>query len=301
MGQRAEARKVAQPSVGGLRDPWENFDNPDLLTRVFGTLSVVIALETYLSYPAVGLLAGLVIGLTGMGGGVLLTPIMVIGLGVPANVAVSNDLLISLLVKPFGSFTHHRAGTVRRDVVRRLVIGSVPAAFVGSVVMNLLLDGNAEIIKLLIGVTLSLAAAAMVARMIVGRRSSIQPDDGDVGQARAVATIAVGVVGGVLVGITSVGSGSLMLVLLTWLYPRLTGRELVGTDLAQAIPLVASAVVGHLLFGDIRLSIVAPVVLGAIPGVLLGSRFSSRMPDGVLRPVLAVLVGASGLRLAGVI
>ena len=111
----------------------------------------------------------------------------------------------------------------------------------------------------------------------------------------------VGVLGGLLVGITSVGSGSLMLVMLTWLYPRMSGRELVGTDLAQAIPLVAAAVVGHLLFGDVRMSIVLPVVLGAIPGVIVGSRFSSRMPDGVLRPVLAVLVGASGLKLGGLL
>lgn len=265
----------------------------------------MLALSTAVSYPAVGVLAGMVIGLTGMGGGVLLTPVMVLVLKVPANVAVANDLLISLIVKPFGTFAHHRAGTVRRDIVRRLVLGSVPAAFLGAVVVNIWLDGDTETIKLMIGITLSLAAAAMVARILVPHAppSVDGVDDGTKPTAGwlPAATVAVGALGGLLVGITSVGSGSLMLVLLTWLYPRLTGRELVGTDLTQAIPLVASAVVGHLLFGDIRLSIVVPVVLGAIPGVLVGSRLSSRMPDGALRPVLAVLVGASGLRLAGVI
>ena len=118
------------------------------------------AIDTFISYPAVGVLAGLVIGLTGMGGGVLLTPVMVLVLKVPADVAVANDLLISLLVKPFGTVAHHRAGTVRRDIVRRLVIGSVPAAFLGAVVVNVWLDGDTHTITLMIGITLSLAAAA---------------------------------------------------------------------------------------------------------------------------------------------
>ena len=261
----------------------------------------MLALSHLISYPLVGVLAGLAIGLTGMGGGVLLTPIMVLVLKVPANVAVSNDLLISLIVKPFGTVAHQRAGTVRRDIVLRLVVGSVPAAFVGAVLANTALDGDVGALKTMIGVTLLLSAAAMALRMVVRRERHT------VGAAKVMsahltaATGAIGVIGGVLVGITSVGSGSLMLVLLTWLHPRLTSRELVGTDLAQAIPLVASAVLGHLIFGDIRMSIVLPVVLGAIPGVLVGSRFSSRMPDGALRPVLTVLVGASGLRLAGLI
>ena len=112
-------------------------------------------------------------------------------------------------------------------------------------------------------------------------------------------TVAIGVVGGLLVGMTSVGSGSLMLVLLSALYPTLASRTLVGTDLAQAIPLVAAAALGHLLFGDIRLSIVAPVLVGAFPGVWLGSRWSVRMPEVALRPTLLVLVGASGLRMVG--
>lgn len=158
----------------------------------------------------------------------------------------SNDLLISLAVKPVGVFAHGKAGTVRRDIVWRLACGSVPAAFVGALLL-------------------------------------------------------IGIVGGLLVGMTSVGSGSLMLVLLSLLYPTLSSRSLVGTDLAQAIPLVASAVAGHLLFGDIRLSIVLPVLLGALPGVWLGSHWSVKMPDHALRPMLMLLVGASGLRLVGVL
>lgn len=242
-----------------------------------------------------GVLAGLAIGLTGMGGGVILTPIMVLALGVPAKVAVGNDLLISLLVKPIGAAAHGKAGTVRSDIVRWLVMGSVPAAFIGAAAVNLWMGGDGATLEYVIGVALVVSAAMMVVRMLVhpkGEQSS---------PLRAWPTLVVGVVGGALVGITSVGSGSLMLVLLTWVYPHLSGRQLVGTDLVQAVPLVAAATLGHLVFGDIRMGIVLPVLLGAAPAVWAGSRLSTRMPNKALRPVLTVLVGASGLRLLGVL
>lgn len=258
--------------------------------------SIAAGLPHVVAYPVVGVLAGLAIGLTGMGGGVLLTPIMVLFLGVPANIAVSNDLLISLAVKPVGVIAHGRAGTVRRDIVARLAVGSVPAAFLGAVLVNTWFTGNSARLKYLIGGALLVAAVMMVVRLLSPRRT----DDGRP-PLRAAPTIAIGALGGLLVGMTSVGSGSLMLVLLGALYPTLSSRNLVGTDLAQAIPLVASAVAGHLLFGDIRLSIVLPVLLGALPGVWVGSRWSARMPDRALRPMLLVLVGASGLRLVGVL
>ncbi len=248
-----------------------------------------------LPYALAGLLAGLAIGLTGMGGGVILTPIMVLALGVPAKVAVGNDLLVSLLVKPIGAAAHGKAGTVRTDIVRWLVIGSVPAAFTGAAIVNLWMGGEGDTLEYVIGATLIVSAAMMVVRMIV------HPSGDGSSPLQAWPTLAVGVVGGLLVGITSVGSGSLMLVLLTWIYPHLSGRQLVGTDLVQAVPLVAAATVGHLVFGDVRMSIVLPVLLGAAPGVWAGSRLSTRMPNKALRPVLTVLVGASGLRLLGVL
>ena len=257
---------------------------------------IALALPDALTYPLVGLIAGLAIGLTGMGGGVLLTPIMVLFLGVPPSVAVSNDLLISLAVKPVGAFAHGRAGTVRRDIVVRLAAGSVPAAFIGAVLVNTWFDDSPDQLKYLIGGSLLLATAMMLVRMLSRTRQS-----DDVPSVRALPTVAIGVVGGLLVGMTSVGSGSLMLVLLSLLYPTLASRVLVGTDIAQAIPLVAAATLGHLLFGDIRMSIVLPVLVGAFPGVWLGSRWSVRMPDAALRPTLLILVGASGLRLVGVL
>lgn len=242
-----------------------------------------------------GLVAGLAIGLTGMGGGVILTPIMVLALGVPARVAVGNDLLVSLLVKPIGAAAHGRAGTVRRDIVRWLVVGSVPAAFAGAAAVNVWMSGDGSTLEYVIGGTLVVSAAMMALRM------ALHPDGAGGSPVRPWLTLAVGVVGGVLVGMTSVGSGSLMLVLLTWVYPHLTGRELVGTDLVQAVPLVAAATLGHLVFGEIRMSIVLPVLLGAAPGVWAGSKLSTRMPNRALRPILTVLVGASGLHLLGVV
>lgn len=258
---------------------------------------LAVSLPDVLTYPLVGLIAGLAIGLTGMGGGVLLTPIMVLFLGVPPSVAVSNDLLISLAVKPVGAITHGRAGTVRRDIVWRLAAGSVPAAFLGALLVNTWFAGRDDALKYLIGGTLLVAAAMMVVVRLLSRTTATD----DVPPVRALPTVAIGIAGGLLVGMTSVGSGSLMLVLLSTLYPTLASRTLVGTDLAQAIPLVAAAALGHVLFGDIQMSIVLPVLIGAFPGVWLGSRWSVRMPDIALRPTLLVLVGASGLRLVGVL
>jgi uncharacterized membrane protein YfcA len=117
---------------------------------------------------------------------------------------------------------------------------------------------------------------------------------------RPLPTLAIGVLGGLMVGMTSVGSGSLMIVLLLVLYPGLPLAVLVGTDLVQAIPLVASAALGHLVFGDVKLGLTASLIIGSLPGVYLGARFSSRAPDRVIRPVLAVVLFISGLKLVGV-
>ena len=118
---------------------------------------------------------------------------------------------------------------------------------------------------------------------------------------RIAPTFAIGAAGGFVVGLTSVGSGSLMLVLLSWCYPKLAGPTLVGTDLMQAVPLVASAALGHVIFGDARISLILPVLLGALPGVWLGARLAHLVPELALRPILAVVLGASGLRLIGLI
>ncbi|MDY7103148.1 MAG: sulfite exporter TauE/SafE family protein [Actinomycetota bacterium] len=277
---------------------------------------------------AAGLVVGLAIGLTGVGGGALLTPIVVILLGVPPAAAVSSDVVVSLAVKPVGSAVHMRHGSTRLDITKWLVIGSVPAAFSGVLLLQLIGDNYSDAVKPALGVALVVAAVALVSRAFITRRrahlldetageapgftSGATPTSGTGGTTklldpvtrrspvRPIPTLVVGALGGLLVGLTSVGAGSLMLVLLTVLYPRLTTAELVGTDLVQAVPLVASAAVGHLLFGQVQFDLATSLIIGALPGVYVGARLSSRAPDRVTRPILATLLAASGLKLMGI-
>jgi uncharacterized membrane protein YfcA len=154
-------------------------------------------------------------------------------------------------------------------------------------------------LKVLLGAALLVAATAMTARSLLqASRPAVElpPDQIDV---RPLPTVAVGVAGGLIVGLTSVGSGSLMIVLLLLLYPRLQASSLVGTDLVQAIPLVASAALGHLLFGDFQLGLTSSLLIGALPGVYVGARLSSRAPGHVIRPILVAVLVASALKLLG--
>jgi uncharacterized membrane protein YfcA len=194
---------------------------------------------------------------------------------------------------------------VQWPLVRWLVIGSVPSAFAGVFVLNKLGAGTdvQDRIKVLLGCALLVAAVAMVAKAIVSARAN-----GRRGQVSAVgsrpqtdvkrvATLLIGVAGGFIVGMTSVGSGSLMIVMLLLLYPKLSAKELVGTDLVQAIPLVGSAALSHALFGHVDLGLTGSVLVGSLPGVYIGSRVSSRAPDVVIRPALVVILLASAMKL----
>ena len=249
-----------------------------------------------------GLLVGLTVGVTGMGGGALMTPILVLLFGVDPLAAVSTDVVASLVMKPIGGTVHARRGTVHTGIVRWLALGSVPAAFGGVLLLKTLGDGEAlsAHLQTLLGVTLVVAAAAMTVRVVLSahRQWATQPP-AEV-PVRRWLTLGVGVVGGLVVGMTSVGSGSLMIVLLLCLYPRLSSSSLVGTDLVQAIPLVAAAAIGHVMFGDLRLGLTAALLVGAVPGVYVGARLSAKAPDAVIRPLLVAVLIASALKLLGV-
>src|SRR6266536_3302476 len=193
------------------------------------------------------LVVGVVVGLTGMGGGALMTPMLVLFFGVSPLAAVSSDLVASTVMKPVGSAVHLRNGTVRTDLVRWLCVGSVPAAFAG----------------------------VLVARSL-GRGAAV--DD--------LIQKALGV--------------SLIIIALMGLYPKLRASELVGTDLVQAVPLVASAAVGHLTFGDFRLGVTSALLVGSIPGAYIGAQLSTRLPGALIRRALAFVLLASALKLLGV-
>jgi uncharacterized protein len=260
---------------------------------------------------AAGLLVGFTVGLTGMGGGALMTPLLVLVFKVQPLAAVSSDLVAAVIMKPVGGGVHLRRGTVNFALVRWLMVGSVPAAFAGVLVLRQLGDGAViqSRIKQVLGVALLLAAGSIGAKALLQARRARRTALGLAGQeaaaarpfrARPLPTVLIGIVGGLVVGMTSVGSGSLMIVMLLLLYPMLRSSELVGTDLVQAIPLVASAAAGHILFGDFKLDLTASLLIGSVPGVYLGARLSSRANDAVIRPVLALVLVASGLKLLGV-
>jgi uncharacterized membrane protein YfcA len=255
-----------------------------------------------LTLALAGLGVGIVVGLTGMGGGALMTPLLVLLFGVPPVAAVSSDLAASAVMKPFGGWVHARRGTVNWRLVGWLCAGSVPSAFVGVLLLRLLGDDETvqHTIKVALGVALLLAAAGLLLKAWVSRRQGTSDGPPAEIRVRPLPTLLVGVAGGVIVGLTSVGSGSLIIVALLALYPKLRANDLVGTDLIQAIPLVLSAAIGHAFFGDLHLDIAGAVLLGSIPGVLIGARISSRAPGGIVRAALVIVLLASALKLLDV-
>jgi uncharacterized membrane protein YfcA len=258
-----------------------------------------------------GLIVGFTVGLTGMGGGALMTPILVLLFKVQPLAAVSSDLVAAMVMKPVGGTVHAKRGTVNWSLVRWLSVGSVPAAFSGVFILNTLGNGQTvqDRLKLVLGAALVVAAASIVVKGYLQSRQTRRErravaDGFDVQtrsfRIRKLPTLAIGIVGGLVVGMTSVGSGSLIIVALLLLYPMIRSNQLVGTDLVQAIPLVAAAALGHILYGDFQLGLTASVLIGSIPGVFIGARLSSKARDGLIRPALVFVLLASGLKLLDV-
>ncbi len=248
---------------------------------------------------AAGLLGGFMVGMTGMGGGALLTPILILFFNIDPLSAVGSDLVVSLVMKPIGGGVHLRRGNVNRAMVGWLSLGSVPAAFGGVLLLKALGADASANLKPLLGAVLLVAALSMIAKPMIQKRRKPSGETVEAIEVRPVRTMAIGAIGGLLVGLTSVGSGSLIIVMLLIAYPTLLARELVGTDLIQAIPLVGAAALGHLLFGDVSFALTGSLLVGGIPGVYVGARLSAGAPDRVLRPTLFVVLVSTGLKLVG--
>lgn len=243
-----------------------------------------------------------------MGGGALMTPMLVLFFGVSPLTAVSSDLVASAVMKPAGSIVHLRRGTVNLRLVGFLCIGSVPAAFAGVFVLKAMGEGEQvqHGVKIALGIAILFTATLLMVRAYIrlverartrdGRGAPLPQDRPEV-TVRPIPTILLGIVGGLIVGMTSVGSGSLIIIGLMLLYPGLKASQLVGTDLVQAVPLVASAALGHALFGDLDLGISLPLIIGGVPGAYLGAHLSARLPGGIVRRALAFVLLASGLKL----
>ncbi|MEI6453418.1 MAG: sulfite exporter TauE/SafE family protein [Actinomycetes bacterium] len=251
-----------------------------------------------------GLTVGIAVGMTGMGGGALMTPVLIIFFGVAPSTAISSDLVAAMFMKPVGGFIHLRRKAVNLRIVGLLALGSVPAAFLGAWLLSLLhASANAEKkIQIVLGSALLIGCVAMALRAYLGQH---RDHDLDGAEARAITarpalTVLIGALGGVMVGLTSVGSGSLIMVMLLAVYPMAKARGLVGTDIVQAIPLTMAAALGQLVFGHIEFSLTAAILVGGIPGVIIGSLLAHRAPERILRPIIGLVLLASGLKYIGV-
>jgi hypothetical protein len=245
---------------------------------------------------------GFLVGLTGAGGGALMTPMLILLFNVKPSTAISSDLVAAVFMRPFGAAVHVAKKTVNLNLVGWMVSGSVPAAFLGAYLLHLM--GHAETsqtnIEKALGAALLVGAAAMVIRYFLDRRGGHERTAVVHGlEVRPAPTVVIGIVGGLIVGMTSVGSGSLMIVMLLFLYPMLGANQLVGTDLTQAVPLTAAAALGALAFGHVEFSVTTSVIIGSIPAVVVGSFISSRAPDRYIRPAITFVIFASGLKYVG--
>jgi uncharacterized membrane protein YfcA len=246
---------------------------------------------------------GLLVGLTGAGGGALMTPMLILLFSVKPVAAISSDLVAAVVMRPVGAAVHLHKGTVNLRLVGWMVLGSVPMAFLGAYLLRLLGHGasSQQNVEIALGAALLVGAGAMVLRFFLDRRSD-RRRTGHVGDVtvRPVPTVVIGMIGGLIVGMTSVGSGSLMIVLLLFTYPMLSAGRLVGTDLTQAVPLTAAAALGALAFGHVEFGLTASIVVGSVPAVLVGAMLSSRAPDRFIRPAITLVIFASGLKYVGV-
>ncbi|MEO0031746.1 MAG: hypothetical protein RIS94_1504 [Pseudomonadota bacterium] len=245
-----------------------------------------------------GLLVGVLVGLTGVGGGSLMTPILVLIFGISPATAVGTDLLFASITKVAGSAVHHKRETVDWKIMRRLALGSVPAAAVtlltvayfgkiGKETGHVLLVGLGGMLILTSAATLFQKKLAVIAK------SHDRLDD-----AKAVLpTILLGTILGVAVSITSVGAGAIGVTVLLMLYPALRVSRIVGTDIAHAVPLTFVAGFGHWMIGDVNPTLLVNLLIGSLPGAVIGSLLSSRSPDHILRPALAAVLLASGIKL----
>ena len=244
--------------------------------------------------PIYGLVVGMLVGLTGMGGGVLMTPLLVLGLGMPATAAVGTDLAYSSITKLAGTWQHWRQGTVDIRVVRAMAIGSVPATLVAVAMLFLLHSIDATAVDVLlerfIGVMLVVAAALMLQKLWRARRGVVEPIPDHLAKYPTGKLIAIGAFGGFLVGLTSIGSGSLIIALLV-ITISLTPEKLVGTDVAHAFLLVGAAAIAHFfVLRDVDVALAGKLLVGSIPGVLIGSRLTVWVPRRPLQVGLAVLL-----------
>jgi len=259
-------------------------------------------------YTLAGLAVGIMIGMTGVGGGSLMTPILIFGFAVQPVVAVGTDLLFAAITKAGGVWAYWQHGVVHWLVVKRLAIGSVTTTLLTLWLLNTTGVGEGkhnDVITTALGIALILTSSALLLKAWIGNIMKAQADHPVVNalyrmrqdeKHKAMATVLTGGFLGVMVTLSSVGAGALGAVILLFLYPKMKGVEIVATDIAHAVPLTAIAGLGHSTVGTVDWSLLSFLVIGSLPGIYIGSRLGIKIPDHVMRPFLAVILLGVGLK-----
>jgi uncharacterized membrane protein YfcA len=249
--------------------------------------------------PFAGFIVGLIVGITGMGGALVMTPLMIFLFGVSPAVAIGTDLVYASITKMVGAYQHWRQRTIDFSIVKWMLTGSIPGALLGVLLIMFMQHQfdtkqlNSSIGKIL-GVTYLLIAGVMLWRIFRWKNKTERP--AEIKRPPKGKLVALGLAGGFIVGMTSVGSGTLFMAVLTMIYP-VASAKLVGTDILQAVVVTGVAGIAHLSIGNVDMSIVGQLLLGSIPGIILGSKLTTKIPDVAIRTALMVMLFLSGMKL----
>jgi uncharacterized membrane protein YfcA len=251
-------------------------------------------------YSISGFVVGVLVGFTGVGGGALMTPLLVLLFGFPPSVAVGTDLLYAAITKASGTVIHGFNGTVDWGIVKRLAMGSLPATILTLIGLKLFgsqTPSTMGLMTTILGIALMLTAAALLFRKTLQTYAANFIDRLSEKQIDAL-TIGLGAFLGFLVSLSSVGAGAIGATILILLYPRLPIARIVGADIAHAVPLTLVAGIGHWYLGAVDWVLLASLLLGSLPGIAIGSQFAAYVPDRLLRTILASTLVVVGARLA---
>lgn len=254
---------------------------------------------TFLLYIMAGAVVGLAVGITGVGGGSLMTPFLLL-FGFPPNVAIGTDLLYAAITKSGGIFSHQKQGNIQWDLVRRLAWGSIPAAIITSLALHYLFGDANEYSHIL---TFSLGIMLVFTSSVLFFRSRLKVKNHKAGRLlsfahrhTALVTIVMGAILGVFVTLSSVGAGAIGAAILMTLYPALAARKVVGVDIAHAVPLTFIAGFAHLLLGNVDFVLLGSLLVGSLPAVVLGAKLSTKIPNNLLQPLLASILMILGIK-----
>jgi len=246
-----------------------------------------------------GLGIGVLVGMTGMGGGSLMTPLLILIFGTQPTTAIGTDIFYSAITKTVGSWRHQRMGTVNMDLVKWLAMGSVPAALIGVALISALeqrvdADRLNSLIYAVLGGTLLMVGVVTLARALILRNLIHERDRFDVERRHKVAAVLIGATTGFVIGITSAGSGTVIAILLIAVY-RLSPKKVVGTDVFHAAILLWAAGLAHWLSGNVDFVLAGNILIGSVPGVVVGAALSDRAPQRFIRTGLGIVLVASGV------